>query len=444
MGLRRHNPDHRRQMDSPRLGRMAVAVVIVVAAGLGPAVAGAQIDVEAERDAVRDRQARIADEIDVLSASDADIDAALDELEAAIASQGAAVTAARTAAAEARAEVGRAERRLRAAQRDVALVEDAIREMAVASYMHPPAADLVTSLQASSFSDALVQKVYLDARANRDLSLLDLLERAEATAASEAELVAVAALAAEEAAAATEAELVRLQAEQDRQVDFAVDLRQRIDGALAEAAVLADLDAQLSAELAAQQAALLERLPPIPPPPTTAPPASTSTTAPAAADGEPEAEVAAPPRTTTSTTSPPRTSSTRPTSTPPLRTVQGFTVHADIADDVDAMLTAAAADGISFGGSGYRSTERQIELRRANCGPSDYEVYDAPSSSCSPPTARPGTSLHEQGRAIDFTFNGRLITSRDNDGFRWLAENASTYGLFNLPVEPWHWSTTGG
>jgi LAS superfamily LD-carboxypeptidase LdcB len=131
-------------------------------------------------------------------------------------------------------------------------------------------------------------------------------------------------------------------------------------------------------------------------------------------------------------------------STPPLRTVQGFTVHADIADDVDAMLTAAAADGVRFGGSAYRSTQRQIELRIANCGPTEYDIWYRPASSCSPPTAVPGRSLHEQGRALDLTYDGRLITSRANLGFQWLAANAASYGLFNLPSEPWHWSTTGG
>ena len=131
-------------------------------------------------------------------------------------------------------------------------------------------------------------------------------------------------------------------------------------------------------------------------------------------------------------------------SAPPLRTVQGVTVHAAIADDVDALLTAAKADGVALSGWGYRSTERQIELRRANCGPTYYDIWIRPASTCSPPTAVPGRSLHEQGRAIDFTENGRTITSRSSAGFRWLADNAASYGLFNLPSEPWHWSTNGG
>jgi D-alanyl-D-alanine carboxypeptidase len=51
--------------------------------------------------------------------------------------------------------------------------------------------------------------------------------------------------------------------------------------------------------------------------------------------------------------------------------------------------------------------------------------------------------MHEQGLAIDFSYNGSLISSRSNPGFRWLAANAGRFGLRNLPEEPWHWSTNG-
>ena len=74
-----------------------------------------------------------------------------------------------------------------------------------------------------------------------------------------------------------------------------------------------------------------------------------------------------------------------------------ITVHRLIADQVAALLNAAAADGVVLDGWGYRDTQRQIELRRAHCGPSAEAVFAAPSSSCSPPTARPGRSMHERG-----------------------------------------------
>jgi probable HAF family extracellular repeat protein len=126
-----------------------------------------------------------------------------------------------------------------------------------------------------------------------------------------------------------------------------------------------------------------------------------------------------------------------------LTTVQGITVSSAIADQVDRLLTAAEADGVSLTGSGYRDRARQIELRRAHCGTSNYAIYEMPSSSCSPPTARPGMSMHERGLAIDFSCDGSLVRSRSGACFRWLAANAASYGLYNLPSEPWHWSTTG-
>ena len=106
--------------------------------------------------------------------------------------------------------------------------------------------------------------------------------------------------------------------------------------------------------------------------------------------------------------------------------------------------SAARGDGIVLGGSGYRDINAQIALRRQNCGTSDYAVWDMPPDQCSPPTARPGLSLHEQGLAVDFTANGRFISSRSDPGFVWLAANAGRFGFRNLPSEPWHWSISGG
>lgn len=123
--------------------------------------------------------------------------------------------------------------------------------------------------------------------------------------------------------------------------------------------------------------------------------------------------------------------------------VGGIRVHASIAVPLRNLLDAAAADGIVFGGGGYRSGAQQIYLRRAHCGTSQWAIYSKPAYQCRPPTARPGNSMHERGLAVDFTYNGRTITSRNNAGFRWLQANAAQYGLYNLPSEPWHWSTNG-
>ena len=122
--------------------------------------------------------------------------------------------------------------------------------------------------------------------------------------------------------------------------------------------------------------------------------------------------------------------------------VQGIRVHSSIAGGVDGLVSAARNAGYSLGGGGWRSSDGQISLRRSNCGSSDYAVYEMPASGCSPPTARPGASMHERGLAVDFTCNGGLV-SRGTSCFEWLASNAPSYGLYNLPSEPWHWSANG-
>lgn len=114
--------------------------------------------------------------------------------------------------------------------------------------------------------------------------------------------------------------------------------------------------------------------------------------------------------------------------------VHGIEVDEAIAPQVRALLTDADADGITLGGSGWRSTETTRELRVRNGCP-DIDV--SPSSSCDTPTALPGHSMHERGLAIDFDIDA------GSPEHAWLQANAARYGLFNLPSEYWHWSTTG-
>ena len=49
--------------------------------------------------------------------------------------------------------------------------------------------------------------------------------------------------------------------------------------------------------------------------------------------------------------------------------------------------------------------------------------------------ARPGTSNHESGQAIDFANVG--------NAWAWLKRNASRFGFHNFPPEPWHYSLDG-
>ena len=135
-----------------------------------------------------------------------------------------------------------------------------------------------------------------------------------------------------------------------------------------------------------------------------------------------------------------------PPGIPELVKVRGITVARQIAPQIEALLAAAEADGVRPGGGGFRTLQEQIALRKKNCGSSDYDIYEKPSSECTPQTARLGRSNHERGLAIDFTYNGKTIPNKNkesNPGYRWLVANAHRFGLCNLPSEAWHWSVDG-
>jgi D-alanyl-D-alanine carboxypeptidase len=118
-------------------------------------------------------------------------------------------------------------------------------------------------------------------------------------------------------------------------------------------------------------------------------------------------------------------------------------VDGSIGGNVQALVNDAFAAGIGLCGNGFRSYAEQVELRRANCGPSDYATFQAPPSTCSPPTARPGRSNHEDGLAIDFRCADGQPMTHASPCYQWLAAHAAGYGLHNLPSEPWHWSVSG-
>lgn len=113
--------------------------------------------------------------------------------------------------------------------------------------------------------------------------------------------------------------------------------------------------------------------------------------------------------------------------------VQGIRVNARIAANVDALMTASRAAGINFSGSGFATMAQQQAKYNNNCK----------NGACNPPTAKPGTSNHQMGLAVDFSQDGKLLSSSQS-GFGWLKANAATYGLQNLPSETWHWSVNGG
>lgn len=440
---------------------MAVVVALVCAVGLlgGPVPAGAQDATDVSEPPTAADAAEAADEaseeVDVLTATREEVRRAVSALDRRYREQQAAVDAARQAAAEATEEAERARDRLDLARVEVAQARDAVVEYAVVAYIRPPAQDEIRVLSVDTADDAgFVSSVLRIMTEERHEVVGILVEKQE-----EAERHRAAADAALERARSheqdAERQLVDLGRTREAQQDLAADLDARLDAALAEAAALAAIDQRMSEELVAQEVALHDEGPssasaaPEPSPSTTAPPTSAAAggggggaAAPAPA---PAPAPSRPP--TTRAPSPPPTSPPSPPSTgvtwSDVTSVNGIWVHRSIAGNVRALLDAASDAGLSLRGGGYRDPASQIATRRNNCGPTYYDIYLKPASQCTPPTAIPGRSMHERGLAIDFTSSGSLITSRSDPAFRWLASNASRYGLYNLPSEPWHWSTNG-
>ena len=125
--------------------------------------------------------------------------------------------------------------------------------------------------------------------------------------------------------------------------------------------------------------------------------------------------------------------------------IQGIFICKKKTKDLERLLNDAKNDNLNISGGGFRTRKRQEELRNNNCRCNNNLdcIYKTPARQCTPETAIPGRSRHESGLAIDFTCDGQTIRARDNKCFLWLKDNASKYGFFNLPSEPWHWSVDG-
>lgn len=90
------------------------------------------------------------------------------------------------------------------------------------------------------------------------------------------------------------------------------------------------------------------------------------------------------------------------------------------------LAAAARADGVSFSvNDSYRSYEQQVEMVRRKGLYSEGGL-----------AARPGTSQHGLGMAVDLELNGKAQA--------WMRANGARFGFVeDVPREPWHWTFKG-
>jgi len=354
-----------------------------------------------------------------VDAATADFDVlvqALDDINALVDLQEARLNDATQLVRSAEAQVVASQQREAEIAAEVALLQSTVRDLAVETFTGEGGQnrdDLTALLLSDNPSNAARRRSLIDFQTG---SLSDGVDRMRALQA-EAAFVSAQMQTAVAAAEAGRSEVLARQSELDAayaaQTELVGAAELRLEARLAEAEVIQERDAAAAAEIRRQEEAIAARI--------------------RREAARRAAEIAAQQR----NQAPPQVSNED------ITTVYGIQVHKDIAGKVTELIEAARADGIDLGGWGYRDNIRQIELRRQNCGTSEYDIWDKPASLCRPPTARPGQSMHERGLAIDFTYNGGSMTTRSNPGFQWLANNASRWGFVNLPSEPWHWSTTG-
>jgi hypothetical protein len=277
-----------------------------------------------------------------------------------------------------------------------------MRDVAVTAYVRGPQAQAAT-VAGSTLSDTVLRQHLLETALGHSVDLADQLRATAEDLAIKRQAADAAVARAAARKRAMDSQLGDLRSARQAKQSLADSVELRLESALAEADSLAAVDRQLAAQIAARQASLARHV---------GPTSSRGGRRPSGGPGS-------------------------------LTSVRGITVASSIAGQLEAMLNAADGAGLSLGGTGYRSSEAQVQTRRQNCGTSDYDVYEKPASQCHPPTARPGSSMHEQGLAIDFTNNGHLIQGHSDPAWQWLNGHASSYGFYNLPSEAWHWSTNG-
>ena len=397
------------RVPSTRAWTRGVGALFVAALVVGPTIAAAErsgTDPSAERAKVRQQRASVAGEVNALKATDAQVDRALRDLQANVAGQQALLAEAQRAANQAAEAHTAAVAAVEAKEAEIDALQDEIRQFAVEAYVHPPGDDALAAMDTEDPGDAAERRAMLEMQNRNDADLLDRLSAAQEDLEVSRQQAEEASARANEKRSEVADRLAELEAARSQQAAFADQVQGRLDHALSEAASLASLDAELSRQIYAQELERARR----------AGPGSG-----AGGGGGPIGNV--------------------DLGTASCPSGGRITVAASIADRLQSLLNAAASDGVQLCGGGYRSSQGQVEARQRNGCP---DVYTSPPSSCRTPTARPGQSMHERGLAIDFTCNGGgVISSRSSPCYEWLAANAGSYGLRNLPSEPWHWSTNG-
>ena len=352
----------------------------------------------------------MAAEIDVLTAQGAEIQAALTAVQAEVAGQQVVVKPGPDAQAAADAAIAASAEEIAALEAETAALNAAIDQMIIDAFLHPPLDHALDAFEADTVADATVKNGLVDIQADEGAATLERLAEAEE------ELTVQKADQEVLAAEATQAPVRRRYrpGRARRRAHGPDPARHRSRGPPERQAVRgrrpAGLGRRLSQQIAAEQAALAAAL--------------------AASQAQPSARRRPSSRRRVGW----RPSRARPEGRSPWRGPSPPTSRRCSTPHTPTGSTCAA-------GATATPPSRSPCARRTAAPPT------TPSTRCRRRSAvrrrLAPASMHEQGLAIDFTCNGGGAAEPQLDLLHVAGPHAATYGLFNLPEEPWHWSTNG-
>jgi peptidoglycan hydrolase CwlO-like protein len=375
-----------------------------------------------------DGSSQVELEIDPLRADDSDVESAFSDIQENVLAQRSQLETAQQRVTDAQGAVDTARSVVAQTQAELDLWVAESDEVVIQAFITSPSERAFDALTSATAGDAAVKQALLDMTADEDADVLAGLDatqrRLEDEQAAEEEAVE----AAQQAVEAAQTALEDLEAAVSQQTQFTNEVEARLEQQLGEIEALRDSDPELAEQLEARAGSLAGDIAEsrrLLQEETALEEAGVAPADPGAPDG------------------------------PSTITVEGglavvscpqglgsIQVAGVIARDLQGLLNLAAEQGLPLCGNGWRDPAEQVALRRSHCGSSHYAIYEAPASACSPPTARPGQSLHEQGLAIDFTCAGSTVSWGDRC-HDFLRAHAADFGFHPLSSEPWHFSPTG-
>ena len=390
------------------MAQLAVVLVLGVASSAAlPASADRNSlnDKKRQQQQVRQQRALIASQIDTLKASDRQIDSALKAINANVQGTQAELESAQRALDQANHDAAVARQGIEDATSSITQLQTTLAGLAVDSYVHPLGDTMLAVLNTTNISDAAQKRAFLTVVHQRDADVADQIKQAREDLTVQQQL-------AEDAAARggkPSDDHRRAREAASRASSSSSNSRTRCSSGSTPRSPKSRCSSRRTSssrhEIAKEQAAIAAQLR--------------------------------------------RRGGGRGTALPPIGNIERRQRGRHLRRRLDrgqrvALLDAAAADGVPLSGWGYRDTSAQVALQTGALRRQPVRgLRDAVVPVPSPDRAAGRVDARTRPR-------DRLHLWRHHDREPQqpvlqvaVGSHASQYGLYNLPSEPWHWSTNG-